>query len=83
MRIFVFSWNTASLPLASSMDAYSGICPDFFIPIMKEAQKENADVIVFGFQEDRYPGSYFHSCLLREEMPKYGYEYVNSSTLMD
>ena len=37
---------------------------------------------MIGFQEDRYPGSYFHSHLLPEEMPKIGYGLVKRTKLM-
>jgi hypothetical protein len=83
MRIFIFSWNTASICLSGDLEGKtSGIKADFFMPLMKEIELESPEIVIFGFQEDRYPGSLFHSQLLPQEMPKYGYKLVDKSTMM-
>ena len=61
---------------------YSCDIPDFY-PRFSEFVVENyPDLVVIGFQEDRFPGSYFHSHLLPEEMPKIGYGLVKRTKLM-
>lgn len=61
---------------------YSCHIPDFY-PKLAEFISENApDLVVIGFQEDRHPGSYFHSHLLPAEMPKIGYGLVKRTKLM-
>jgi hypothetical protein len=55
---------------------------DFYPKFNKFILDHGPDLIVIGFQEDRYPGSYFHSHLLPEEMPKIGYELVKRTKLM-
>lgn len=105
-RIMVFSWNTESISLCSSMkpepiedntssSVYNvwnyipniwstGMCevPDFFNSFKIFINNNKPDVIAIGFQEDRKPGSYFHSHFLVEEMPKIGYELVKRTRLM-
>ena len=56
--------------------------PDFFYKLKQFINDHNPDLIVIGFQEDRYPGSYFHSHLLPSEMPKLGYGLVKRTKLM-
>jgi len=56
--------------------------PDFFNNLIEIIEKENINIIVIGFQEDRFPGSYFHSHFLPNEMPKYGYELLKRTKLM-
>lgn len=56
--------------------------PDFYPRLGEFVTQNSPDIIVIGFQEDRYPGSYFHSHLLPEEMPKIGYELVKRTKLM-
>lgn len=56
--------------------------PDFYPKFVEFIIKNNPDLIVIGFQEDRYPGSYFHSHLLTDEMPKIGYDLVKRTKLM-
>jgi hypothetical protein len=61
---------------------YPSNIPDFY-PKFAEFVKDNSpDLIVIGFQEDRYPGSYFHSHLLPNEMPKIGYGLIKRTKLM-
>lgn len=56
--------------------------PDFYPKLVQFINENNPDLIVIGFQEDRYPGSYFHSHFLPVEMPKLGYELVKRTKLM-
>lgn len=74
--IRVLSWNTQSIRLASEE---TPVTPKMF-SLMKEYF--DSDVVVIGFQEDRKPGSYFHSHVLPLEMPKLGYELVKRTRLM-
>lgn len=61
---------------------YSSEFPDFYPELSKKIISDDVDVVVIGFQEDRYPGSYFHSHFLPEEMRKIGYELVKRTKLM-
>lgn len=61
---------------------YPGIIPDFYPKLAAFIVHHDPDIIVIGFQEDRYPGSYFHSHLLPEEMPKIGYGLIKRTKLM-
>lgn len=56
--------------------------PDFYPKFSQFIVKNCPDLVIIGFQEDRYPGSYFHSHLLPLEMPKMGYELVKRTKLM-
>src|SRR3972149_10155832 len=56
--------------------------PDFYPKFADMVVSNSPDIVVIGFQEDRYPGSYFHSHLLPEEMPKIGYTLVKRTKLM-
>lgn len=56
--------------------------PDFYPQLASLITTHEPDIIVIGFQEDRFPGSYFHSHLLPTEMPKIGYSLVKRSRLM-
>src|SRR5579884_858665 len=91
LSIFVFSWNTESVRLSETLSVeeatvnrqnylsgyrFSYHVPDFFPYLTELIQHKNPDIVVIGFQEDAYPGSYFHSHLLIQEMPKYGYKLV-------
>ena len=60
----------------------SYILPDFYYELEDKLQKLNCDIIVIGFQEDRYPGSYFHSHLLPEKLSGIGYELVKRTKMM-
>lgn len=96
-KIMVFTWNTESINLSETLDIdkadnnrssyfsswrYSCHLPDFFPNFSAKISETQPDLIVIGFQEDRYPGSYFHSHLLPEEMPKLGYSLVKRTKLM-
>src|SRR5436853_3118246 len=61
---------------------YPGYIPDFYPKFSEFIIQNCPDLIVIGFQEDRYPGSYFHSHLLPEEMPKIGYQLIKRTKLM-
>lgn len=97
LRIFTFIWNTQSIRLGESLceeelkthrdqklTGYRYPCqrPDFFEPLMNKIMEFNADIVIIGFQEDAYPGSYFHSHVLSDEMPKYGYKVIQRTKLM-
>lgn len=56
--------------------------PDFYPKFAETIKEHSPDLVVIGFQEDRYPGSYFHSHLLPNEMPKIGYNLVKRTKLM-
>lgn len=56
--------------------------PDFYPRFAKFIMDNNPDLIVIGFQEDRYPGSYFHSHFLPNEMPKINYGLLKRTKLM-
>lgn len=56
--------------------------PDFYPRLVEFIKEHTPDLVVIGFQEDRFPGSYFHSHLLPEEMPKIGYGLVKRTKLM-
>lgn len=55
--------------------------PDFFRYMKTEIDVRQPDVVFVGFQEDAYPGSYFHSHFLPEEMGKIGYTLLKRTTL--
>jgi hypothetical protein len=61
---------------------YSTNIPDFFDKWKRLVQIKDPDLVVIGFQEDRFPGSYFHSHLLPEQMPEIGYGLVKRTKLM-
>lgn len=56
--------------------------PDFYPALALLIKDKDPDLVVIGFQEDRYPGSYFHSHLLPEEMPKMGYQLLKRCKMM-
>lgn len=56
--------------------------PDFFPDLEKKIKEEDVGVVVIGFQEDRFPGSYFHSHFLPEQMEKLGFSAVKRTKLM-
>lgn len=61
---------------------YSSNIPDFYPKLSQFITEHSPDLVVIGFQEDRYPGSYFHSHFLPEQMPKIGYGLVKRTKLM-
>lgn len=54
---------------------------DFLANIKMSITTNQPDLIVIGFQEDAFPGSYFHSHLLPEEMGKINYKLLKRSNL--
>lgn len=56
------------------------VIADFFGKLKEKIQ--GRDVVVIGFQEDRKPGSYFHSHLLTTEMEGMGFGLVKRTRLM-
>jgi len=93
-KIMVFSWNTESVCLGESLDVkeynnksnykinYNCQLPDFYYELDKMIKNNNIDIVVIGFQEDRFPGSYFHSHLLPNELSKLGYKLLKRNKLM-
>jgi hypothetical protein len=55
---------------------------DFFNKFLDLIKAKDPDILVIGFQEDRFPGSYFHSHLLPEQMPDNGYHLIKRTKLM-
>jgi hypothetical protein len=81
----VFDFNRSSyssvIPGITSWK-YSSEMPDFYPELSKKITEGDIDIVVIGFQEDRYPGSYFHSHFLPEEMDKIGYTLIKRTKLM-
>ena len=97
ITIFSFTFNTQSCRLAESMDSdivrehregsasywrYEAYIPDFWPTLSNKIKEKKPTIVAIGFQEDVYPGSYFHSHLLPEEMPKLGYTLFDRVKLM-
>ena len=93
-KIMVFSWNTESVCLGETLNVndyynksnyrinYNCQLPDFYYKLEEIIKNNDFDIIVIGFQEDRFPGSYFHSHLLPSELSKLGYELLKRNKLM-
>ena len=93
-KIIVFSWNTESVCLGETLDVkdyynksnykinYNCELPDFYYELEKIIKNNDIDIVVIGFQEDRFPGSYFHSHLLPSELSKLGYKLLKRNKLM-
>jgi hypothetical protein len=63
--------------IPSSTWLYQCHIADFMYELQQIIIKENIDIVCISFQEDAYPGSYFHSDLLPNEiMPAIGYKLV-------
>ncbi len=61
---------------------YDGDIADFFNALSCEIiNADSPELVVIGFQEDAFPGSYFHSHMLKTEMPKIGYGLVKRTNL--
>jgi hypothetical protein len=56
--------------------------PDFYKELSDIIKDNDPDILVVGFQEDRFPGSYFHSHLLPNELPKLNYQLLKRNKLM-
>mgnify|MGYP000867379371 CR=1 FL=1 len=56
--------------------------PDFFENLKEKIEDQSPDVVVIGFQEDRQPGSYFHSHYLINEMPRIGYTLLKRTKML-
>lgn len=95
VKIAVFNWNVESISLAENTvdgtveynrsgwtSRYESIKPDFFESFMDWIGVNDPDVVVFCFQEARWPGCYFHSELLPSRMPSHGYSYLMTSSMM-
>jgi hypothetical protein len=61
---------------------YESTIVDFYPELINVIKDKDPDLVVIGFQEDRFPGSYFHSHLLPEQMPNIGYDLVKRTKLM-
>ena len=61
---------------------HEGEIPDFLPALLSFIRDKDPDLVVIGFQEDRYPGSYFHSHLLPQEFGKEGYGMLKRTKLM-
>ena len=93
-KIMVFSWNTESVCLGETLNLkdyynksnykikYNCQLPDFYYKLEEIIKNNEFDIVVIGFQEDRFPGSYFHSHLLPSELSKLGYELLKRNKLM-
>lgn len=81
----LFDFNRSSyssiIPGITTWKYFSEI-PDFYPELSKKIKDNDIDVVIIGFQEDRYPGSYFHSHFLPVEMEKIGYSLVKRTKLM-
>lgn len=96
LKILVFSWNTASIGLCETLNReqrnynrsgfttwrWESQMADFWPQLKLQIEKDDPDIIVIGFQEDRKPGSYFHSHLLPKEMTGMAYSLLNRSKLL-
>jgi len=89
IRILTWTWNTQSVRLAETNDPeiyrlhrlktqdgwlFSAELPDFWLEMAQKIRSEKPTICIFGFQEDAYPGSYFHSHFLPEACAELGYQ---------
>lgn len=96
MKIFVFSWNTQSIRLYESLHEgivklnrqdktstflYNGVYADFLPQLLLKIKESEADIVIFCFQEDVYPGNYF-KLLLDEELTTMNYEFYHAQRLL-
>jgi len=70
--VFIFSWNTQSHPM--------DVNTVFTLP--PQISENNPDIIVFGTQEDRKPGSYLQSDVLPRLLTPLGYTRVAKTRMM-
>ena len=97
MKIFVFSLNTQSLRFYESLSEevvrlhrtdtvsgwlYNGIYADFLPELLEKIKQSDADIVVFCSQEEVFPGSYFHTHLLRDVMNEMLYSLYDDMSLM-
>ena len=61
---------------------YDAEIPDFYPQFKNLILINKPDLIVIGFQEDRHPGSYFHSHLLPTEMEKIDFGLVKRTKML-
>lgn len=80
----VISLNRKKSGIMSYFQSRYGSCTkaDFIPELISNMKREDIDIVCFSFQEDAYPGSYFHSDLLKSLLIKEGYELVKRSKLM-
>lgn len=94
-KIMIFTWNSKSIPLedyvTNNSNPINKIFPyilpnpikaDFYPKLKDKIIEENPDIFVIGFQEDRKPGSYFHSHFLPPKMFELGYCLLKRTRLM-
>lgn len=97
VSIFCMSWNTQSVRIGEHLEqrilqqhregyltGYHWTCsiPDFYPPLEERIKQNNYDILIFSFQEDASPGSYFHSHLLPSKLPELGYSLVRRTKMM-
>lgn len=97
MKIFVFSFNTQSVRFYESLNSnivaqhrsdnlagwlYNGQYADFLPKLIQKIIDCDAEIVVFCSQEEVYPGSYFHTHLLKNEMNKILFSVLEESHLM-
>lgn len=75
LNFFPFS-NMISSILPNPIEA------DFFPALKEEILLNSPDIFVIGFQEDRKPGSYFHSYFLPNKMKEIDYKLLKRTRLM-
>jgi hypothetical protein len=70
-RSKIYGW------IPSSTWLYQSHIADFIYELQRIITQEAIDIVCISFQEDAYPGSYFHSDLLPNEiMPSIGYKLI-------
>jgi hypothetical protein len=97
VKILIFTWNTESVRLAETLSVdemnsnregnfptywLKSEIPDFYPHLAEKIKSSHPDIVVLATQEDAYPGSYFHSHLLPEEMPKIGYSLIKRTKMI-
>ena len=70
--VFIFSWNTQSYPM--------DVKTPFTLP--SEIANSKPDIVVFGTQEDRKPGSYLQSNVIPDLLTPLGYTRVAKTRMM-
>lgn len=96
MKFFIFSWNTQSIRLYESLHEgivklnrqdktttflYNGEYANFLPQLLSKIEKSEADIVIFCFQEDVYPGNYF-DLLLKQELSNLHYDFYKSQRLL-
>lgn len=97
VSILAITWNTQSVRLSESLSdetvqknresplsSYSFHCqiPDFLPELLRRISEKRYSILIFSFQEDAYPGSYFHSHLLCKELEPLNYTLLRRTRLI-